>query len=331
MKNIKEVYDTEDNPLSEKEIRLFKYLNNKKQEFNTQSKMLDLIKTMMPFIGRPESDARFYYEIYTTNYRPDGDYENLDKTTFKDYRSFKQRKTPNNSAYQYSSAKIPFKGSNLEGYWHVNDKNQWYYVVISYNWYPVFLFINNQWYQVSEKYSSSTAKHMSGSNPVRYNSGLDAKVILVSPQEIDKLRLGIDLETIKTKRVIDFVEKVSKELIGKSKLFSTYGYYQDNQPRKKIRYTITNIKEENGKVVINVTIDKAGDLVDGKMVLKPEGYDVPSPYSEDIEKNIKRDIIYSNQKYLGMNNTEFIFNHTNPKSKKRTIEGRINEILTLIK
>jgi hypothetical protein len=126
-----------DNPLSEKEIRLFKYLNKHKQDMGNQSKMLAFVKTMMPFVGRPESDARFYYEVYTANYRPNGDYENLDKTTFRNFKEFKQKKTPNNNAYQFSSAKIPFKGSNLEGYWDVNNKNDWYYVVKSYNWYPV--------------------------------------------------------------------------------------------------------------------------------------------------------------------------------------------------
>ena len=97
----------------------------------------------MSFIGRPESDAKFYYEVYTANFRPDGDYENLDQQSFRDFRQFKQRKTPNNGAYEYTAAKIPFKGSNLEGYWDVNGKNEWYYVVVSYGWYPLFLFINN--------------------------------------------------------------------------------------------------------------------------------------------------------------------------------------------
>ena len=27
--------------------------------------------------------------------------------------------------------------------WDVNGKNEWYYVVVSYGWYPLFLFINN--------------------------------------------------------------------------------------------------------------------------------------------------------------------------------------------
>ena len=90
---------SDDKPLSEKEIRLFKYLNTHKEEAKTQPKLLELIKIMMPMIGRSPNDTRFYYEVYTANYRPKGDYENLDGKNFVHYKDFKQRRTPNNSAY----------------------------------------------------------------------------------------------------------------------------------------------------------------------------------------------------------------------------------------
>jgi len=295
-----------DNPLSEKEIRLFKYLNKHKQDMGNQSKMLAFVKTMMPFVGRPESDARFYYEVYTANYRPEGDYENLDKTTFRNFREFKQRKTPNNNAYQFSSAKIPFKGSNLEGYWDVNRKNEWYYVVKSYNWYPVYLFINNQWYVVSNTYSSSTSKQMSHANPVRYNSGLDAKVISVTKSEMSNLIDGKSLDDVKSERVTNFGEKFASSLIGTKKLLSIG--WGDN--RKKVNYTISNVKSEDGKIKIEVTINKAG-TVEGtnKMVINPEGYVHPSPFSEDLEDGIKSKIMMDNKDYLTDDNTEFTFNH----------------------
>jgi hypothetical protein len=295
-----------DNPLSEKEIRLFKYLNKHKQDMGNQSKMLAFVKTMMPFVGRPESDARFYYEVYTANYRPNGDYENLDKTTFRNFKEFKQKKTPNNNAYQFSSAKIPFKGSNLEGYWDVNNKNDWYYVVKSYNWYPVYLFINNQWYVVSNAYSSSTSKQMSQVNPVRYNSGLDAKVISVTKNEMSNLIDGKSLDDIKSERVTNFGEKFARSLIGTKKLLSIG--WGDN--RKKVNYTISNVKNEDGKIKIEVTINKAG-TVEGtnKMVINPEGYVHPSPFSEDLEDGIKSKIMMDNKDYLTDDNTEFTFDH----------------------
>jgi hypothetical protein len=297
-----------ENPLSEKEIRLFKYLNKNKQDMGNQSKMLAFVKTMMPFVGRPESDARFYYEIYTANYRPDGDYENLDKTTFRNFKEFKQRRTPNNNAYQFSSAKIPFKGSNIEGYWDVNRKNEWYYVVKSYGWYPVYLFINNQWYVVSNTYSSSTSKQMSHANPVRYNSGLDAKVISVTKEEIQNLINGKSLDDVKSERVTNFGDKFASSLIGTKKLLTIDFGWGDN--RKKVNYTITDVKNDGGKIKIDITINKAG-TVEGtnKMVVNPEGYVHPSPFSEDLENGIESKIISDNKDYLTDDNTEFTFHH----------------------
>lgn len=305
-KILREIFEVEDKPFSKKEIRLFKYLNDNKHQYNTQDKMLGLIKTMMPFIGRSESDARFYYEIYTANYRHDGDYENIDKSTFKDYRQFKQRRTPNNNAYSYSSAKIPFKGSNLEGYWDVNKNGDWYYVVTSYGWYPIFLFINDAWYKVSNTYSSSTSKQMSHSNPVRWNSGLKAEVKSVTSDEIKRLRDGDKMENLEVKRVENFIEKYAKPMIG-GKTMISIGWGED---RKKVNYTITDIKKEDGKIKFYITINKAGKVIDNKMVLNPEGYIVPSPFSDDIENGIKNRIIFDNKDYLSHNNTEFVFIHS---------------------
>jgi hypothetical protein len=295
-------------PFSNKEIKLFKYLNKNKKKYPTKDKLLGFIKDMMPFIGRPKSDARFYYEVYTANYRPEGDYENIDKTTLKDFRGFKQRKTPNNTAYEYSSSKIPFKGSNLEGYWDVNYNNEWYYVVKSYDWYPIYLFINNTWFKVSDSYSSSTAKHLSGSNPVRYNSGLKADVHYVTRHEMESLIRGNSFDNIKRDRVTQFSGKESKSIVGVNRTI-TIGW-GDN--RKKVNFNITNVEEEDGKVKIYVTIKKAGK-VEGvnRMVVDPDGYEVPSQFSEDIENGIEERVIRDNSNYLDFENTEFVFEHPN--------------------
>lgn len=297
-----------DNPLSEKEIRLFKYLNKHKTEYPTQTKLIEFIKTMMPFVGRPTSDARFYYEVYTANYRPEGDYENMDRLSFRDFKSFKQRRTPNNTAYEYSSAKIPFKGSNLEGTWDVDNKHEWYYVVNSYNWYPIFLFKEGKWFRVNDNYSSSTSKHLSQSNPVRYNTGLKADVYDVTRREMDSLLRGSKtFEQIKKERVEEFTKSsVNKSLIGKPR-WVTMGWGDD---KKKVNFTIDSIKKKGGKINVDITINKAG-TVEGtnRLVVNPDGYVVPSPFSEDIEKGIVYRIMTDNKDYLTKDNTVFNFNH----------------------
>jgi hypothetical protein len=301
---------TGDKPLSEKEIRLFKYLNTHKKETKTQAALLDLVSTMMPMIGKNPNEARFYYEVYTANFRPDGDYENLDKNNFKDYREFKQRKTPNNNAYVYTGSKIPFKGSNLEGTWNVNRNNEWYYVVTSYNWYPIYLFINNQWYRVSNNWSSSTSKHLSFSDPNRknYDTNLENTVISVTPDEIKSIMDGKSLTDVKTNRVSNFKEKFADALKSTSKLMSI-GWGED---KKKVKYTITDVSEEDGKIKFDIRIDKAGN-VEGtnKMVVNPDGYIHPSPFSEDLEEGIAQRIMYDNKDYLSKDNTIFVFQHPN--------------------
>jgi hypothetical protein len=289
------------NPLSRKEIILFKYLNKNRKDAGTQKELLNLVRGMMSFIGRPESDAKFYYEVYTANFRPDGDYENLDQQTFRDFRQFKQRKTPNNGAYEYTSAKIPFKGSNLEGYWDVNGKNEWYYVVVSYGWYPLFLFINNMWYKVMDNYSSSTAKQISHSNPVRYNSGLKADVMSVTPSEMKSLIAGKDVTDIKTSRVSNFTanNEVKRKLIGLKKLVS--GGYGENA--HKVSFTIDDISEDNGKIKIKVKVNKAGRIVDRKMVADSNFKDNPELLS-DIGKTIKQEMLMTYPNYLTDDNTE---------------------------
>jgi hypothetical protein len=301
---------TGDKPLSEKEIRLFKYLNTHKKETKTHAALLDLVSTMMPMIGKNPNEARFYYEVYTANFRPDGDYENLDKNNFKDYREFKQRKTPNNNAYVYTGSKIPFKGSNLEGTWNVNRNNEWYYVVTSYNWYPIYLFINSQWYRVSNNWSSSTSKHLSNANPNRknYDSNLQQEVTSVTPDEIKSIMDGKSLTDVKTNRVSNFKEKFAEALKSTSKLISI-GWGED---KKKVKYTITDVSEENGKIKFDIRINKAG-TVEGtnKMVVNPDGYIHPSPFSEDLEEGIAQRIMYDNKDYLSKDNTIFVFQHPN--------------------
>jgi hypothetical protein len=294
-----------DNPLSKKEILLFKYLNKHKHQTKTKKVLVDLIKSMMDVFGLPSNDALFYYEVYTANFREDGDYENLTKENFKDYRLFKQSKIPNNKASEYSSAKIPFKGSNIEGKWDVNRKNEWYYVITSYGWYPVYLFINDKWFKTSDTYSSSTRKQMSQVNPISYSSDLKSDVIKVTQDDIKGLMYGVyTLEEINNAKVVNFTTKIKSELVGSKKLL-TLGY---GDTAKKVSYTISDIKEEDGKIKIIIKIIKAGKVVNNKMVVDNDYQNIPG-FVEEVENGIKRQIISSNEKYLSEDNSTFEFIH----------------------
>jgi hypothetical protein len=285
--------------LSKKEILLFKFINDNKQKSGTKSEMIRLIKDMLGYFGFPQSDATMYYEIYTANFRPDGDYKSLTKDNFKDYRQFKQRKVTNNSAYEYASAKMPFKGSNIEGQWNVNNNNDWYYVIQSYGYYPVFLFINNQWYRTLDTYSPTTRKQMSQVNPLKYDSNLKSDVMSVTKGEMERLINGsYNIDRVKTDRVSNFVRHKDK-ITNQSKLISG-GFGND---AVRVNFMIKDVEDVDGKIKISVKVLKGGKMVDRKMVPDSNFRDNPVLLN-DIMKTIKWDVLISYPNYLTDDNTE---------------------------
>jgi hypothetical protein len=291
--------EEQEGPLTKKEIMLFKYIDKNKKETKTKDDLIKFLKSILPVLGLPANQANFYYEVYTANFRPEGDYENLTKETFKDYRLFKQRKVSNNTAYEYATAKMPFKGSNLEGQWEVNNNNDWYYVVKSYGWYPIFLFINNQWYRTLDTYSSSTRKQMSQVNPVKFDSNLNADVMSLNRGEMERLMDGrYSLERVKTDRVSNFI-KVKDKVINQSKLIS--GGWGDNAHR--VNFMVKDVEDVEGKIKIFVKILKAGKMVDRKMIPDSNFKDNTELF-DDIMKTITSDILRTYPNYLTNDNTE---------------------------
>jgi len=285
--------------LTKKEILLFKYINDNKQKAGTKSEMIKFIQEMLRYFGMPLNEATMYYEIYTANFRPDGDYENLTKENFKDYRLFKQRKVANNSAYEYATAKMPFKGSNVEGQWNVNNNNDWYYEIKSYGYYPVFLFINDQWYRTLDTYSPSTRKQMSQVNPVKYDSNLKSDVVSVTKGEMERLIDGrYNLERVNTDRISNFVSRKDK-VTNQSKLIS--GGWGDNAHR--VNFMIKDVEEVDGKIKLSIQVLKAGKMIDRKMIPDSNFRDNPE-LLDGIMKTIKQDILRTYPSYLTDSNTE---------------------------
>jgi hypothetical protein len=291
--------EEQEGPLTKKEIMLFKYIDKHKRETKTQPEFLKFLRSILPVLGMSPNDSHFYYEVYTANFRPEGDYENLTNENFKDFRQFKQRKVTNNTAYEYASARMPFKGSNIEGQWNVNNNNDWYYVITSYGWYPVFLFINDQWYRTLETYSSSTRKQMSQVNPVKFDSNLNANVMSITKDEMEGLIRGSrNIETVKSSRVSNFVKDKDK-ITNQSKLIS--GGWGDNAHR--VNFMIKDIEDVDGKIKISVKVLKAGKMVDRKMLPDSNFRDNPELLN-NITNTIKQDILRTYPKYLTDDNTE---------------------------
>ena len=77
-------------------------------------------------------------------------------------RKFTKRKmkTANIRGRDLVLNKIPFKGSNTHG-----EYRNGVYAVFSYNWYPIFVFKDGQWFENENRYSVSTGKQMSQLRP----------------------------------------------------------------------------------------------------------------------------------------------------------------------
>ena len=305
-RTIKEQFGENDKPLNRQTISLFKFLNKNKTKYPKKDDLLKFIRGMMPTIGEPDSAGRTYYEVYTQNYRPEGDYENINYADFKNFKEFKQRTVRNSTAYEYSSGKIPFKGSNLQGLWEVNSENQWYYVVLSYEWYVLFLFIGGKWYGNLDTYSSSTGRQASQVNPVRYNSGLGEKVTYLTTNELRLMKMGtINMDGISSQRVNGFVDVFNDGLIGKRKLINVYAAYGETPHRASFVYK--DIEVNDGKLLIKIDIVNAGEVIDRKMVVSNE------ELSDDVKKRIEGDIINmvvrNHSQYLTDDNVEFEFTY----------------------
>lgn len=271
-----------DKALSNKEVRLFKHLNDKKQELGTKDEIIKYVQMMLKLMGKSPGEARAYYQAYTQNYRPEGDYENLTKDEFKNFRNFAQKKTTNTSAWEYSTALMPFKGSNLEGIWDDNSKGEWYYVVTSYNWYPIYLHKDGKWFGVDTNYSSSTSKQISNSRPRVWSENLGSQIISVTPDEIKGLMRGKPFDEIERERYAKFRTTADVGDLEHTKT-KTFGWGDD---RIKATFRVGQIETGDNDVTFNIDVKKAGK-VEGTNKLVPFDGEYPDEFKTKLENELK--------------------------------------------
>ena len=124
--------------------KLFKVLDEEKKKKKKRAEILEVIRNLAPYMNIPPDYAVYILELYLLNYRKDGDYSGLTKGNFVDPRKQPGKTTPNTRANLYTVAQVPFKGSNLIGQWRKDYKGNPFYEVVSYDWYPVYIFKNDK-------------------------------------------------------------------------------------------------------------------------------------------------------------------------------------------
>ena len=296
--------------LNSREVILFDSVNSKLKELKTKTNIIQYISDVCKYMGLDPKMAQYYYLLWKANYRKEGGYDKISPEEFVGSKDLPQRTIGNTQSGNFVKAKAPFKGSNLEGRWGTDKNGVDYYVVISYRWYPVYLFKQDKWYRTSNTYSSSTSRQMGNADPIGYDDNIERDFTWVTKPEMDALMYGTaTYNDIMKYKVKDIVKKKEDFINKKPKFAIQYGYGDDYIPMKA-RFKVTDIREEGDKAVIDVTIDDAGlrerkptnGQLTNKMVPSNGGYlrgEVEGVTKEKVEKMVKNYILLNFKDYVG--------------------------------
>lgn len=308
-------------------VKLFKFLNEEKKKHKTRASLLDVIKNISPYMGVPEGHEIYLLELYLLNYRKDGDYKNLTKENFVDPRKMKGKWTRNTLSDLYTKTQLPFKGSNLDGYWTEDYKGVPYYVVKSYRWYPIYIYKNNMWYEIADRYSSSTGRQIRNSNPVEWNEDLYEKVFLVTANEMKMLERNAthqDIVNNKRKSIKSQEGEFQKRRLSSASQYNSWWAQNDTNTPYKVKFKINSIDDSGEKVVVNVDVFDVLKMEDSKQVPTPENYlkgELQGVTKEKVEKTLKRKLNADMRPFIGPR-----YNYNEPLPQSSVIEYRFNHL-----
>ena len=303
--------------------KLFKVLDEEKKKKKKRAEILEVIENLAPYMNIPKEYALYILELYLLNYRKDGDYSGLTKENFVDPRKQSGKTTPNTSAKLYTIAKMPFKGSNLIGRWSKDYKGNPFYEVVSYDWYPVYIFKDDKWYEVTKRYSSSTSRQMENANPVKWSDELEEPVYLLTEKEMDMLKRGMSHEEV-MKHKVEALKKFEPELTKRKKTAKSYRWHGDAETANaNIKFKINSIEEEGDKATVTVDILDVIHRGDDGEEPTPQNYlkgEMKGMDKEIAEEKVKvkimgllRDYMATRFRYNGedppIQNIFFKFNH----------------------
>ena len=278
------------------EIKIFNLLNREKQNLKSKGEITEYLKKVLGYLGYDKGDSMYYYYLYSLNYRPDGRYEEIKKGEEKSLSDIKAGKIANYTMSTFAKGKIPFKGNNVEGFWETDPKGVKQFVITSYGWYPIYIFKDKFWYQVSEPFSKSTSKQMGqtriwGDN--RY---------VLEPQQMNQLRNGVDINKIQDSIFDGFYDFLKSSYEGRNYIFitGTNPLRQFGYPTDKVRFKIRlDSIEKNDKIIFNLDVLEVAFLdIDGKLMtkVKPNVQDFEERMGKTLEEVLIRNLPHKFEK-----------------------------------
>lgn len=266
------------------EIALFKSLNRNQEKLKTKDDYKKYISRYLETLGMSPQEALYYYYVYSSNYRADGQYEEIVKGE-QNIPAFSDRaaRTSNIKMSQFAQNKLPFKGSNVEGFWEKDPKGEPQYIITSYNWYPIYIFKEGKWYVASESYSISTAKQM---NQAR----IYKNTTYMSPKEMGELRRGKDIAEILKSKEENLTKDLKTLLMGKPYQFATvYLTQTPNNPQGnyRIKFSLNFIDKQDDKTVLDLDILEIALLDDrGQVITRYSSNMLSQNLKDDIENRL---------------------------------------------
>ena len=327
MKTITTISEESNEPSLKVVSKLFKLLDEEKKKNKTRASLLEAIKKMVPYMGIPEGFEQYLLELYVLNFRKDGDYSNLTKENFIDPRKQQGKVISNTKANLYTIAQLPFRGSNLDGYWTEDPKGVPYYKVASYGWYPVYIFKDDKWYEVTANYSSSTSRQMSNSNPVSWSDDTFDSVYTLTPEEMKLLERGYSHEEI-MKNKVQKLKTIEPDLKKRKKTAKTYGHWRQDPeqmvPNTNIKFQVKNIDVDDDKAIVDIDVYDVLKRENNTQVSTPQNYlkgEIPNLDSTKVEDAIKIKMRGELKDYIGK---RFRWKAEDPKGAK--IEFRFKHL-----
>jgi hypothetical protein len=255
--------EVDDNAFTKREVIFFKFINEYREAANPSSQQINkFIQSNMPSFGFKPEDFSELLNKYTQNYREDGRYEDTKISELKQYHTLKSKKVTNTNASERVAELLPFKGSNLEGRWEQDGKGEWAYVVISYGWYPIYIYKYKKWFEASNTYSSSTSKQMRNTRPTRWNSKIGKEMLICDRNEMEEIRRGvIKPDQLVVNKNNKFTESIDKLIDSRTLQTIRVGWF----PRLRISFYYTGVRFNEKMPEVTINVVKVDKMVNNKI------------------------------------------------------------------